>query len=156
VNFEASSQHNVQLSGSARRPTCIKALCEQSKCAIAAGMDTIFHCATAAPAAENLGNQRIMQDVNVKGTENILNAAIQEGVRKVVYTSTASVVFDGKDLIGVDESAPYVEKPLDYYTGTKVRGTCRQNHSSFSIYQCKDYASQWSSLQPLCQAGHNS
>jgi sterol-4alpha-carboxylate 3-dehydrogenase (decarboxylating) len=98
---------------------------EVMKTVFAAGMDTIFHCATAAPAAENLGNQRIMQDVNVKGTENILNAAILEGVRKVVYTSTASVVFDGRDLIGVDESAPYVEKPLDYYTGTKV-GIIRQ------------------------------
>lgn len=94
--------------------------CEDINMVSAAGKDTIFHCATAAPAAENLGNQRIMQEVNVTGTENILKAAALEGVRKVVYTSTASVVFDGKDLNGVDESAPYVKKPLDYYTGTKV------------------------------------
>lgn len=86
-------------------------------------MDTIFHCATAAPAAENLANKQIMQEVNVKGTQNILRAAVSEGVRKVVYTSSASVVFDGRDLIEVDESAPFVTRPLDYYTGTKVT-TC--------------------------------
>jgi sterol-4alpha-carboxylate 3-dehydrogenase (decarboxylating) len=87
-------------------------------------MQVIFHCATAAPAAENTGNRQMMHDVNVTGTQNVLAAAVRHGVPKLVYTSSASVVFEGRDLIGVDESAPYATKPLDYYTSTKVLFPC--------------------------------
>ena len=31
-------------------------------------------------------------------------------------------MFDGSDLVGVDESLPYTCKPMDYYTETKVSG----------------------------------
>jgi sterol-4alpha-carboxylate 3-dehydrogenase (decarboxylating) len=31
-------------------------------------------------------------------------------------------VFDGSDLVGVDETAPYTARPMDYYTQTKVTG----------------------------------
>ncbi len=33
-----------------------------------------------------------------------------------------SVVFDGRDLVGVDETTPYTARPMDYYTQTKVAG----------------------------------
>eukprot|EP00879_Flechtneria_rotunda_P017815 GHRR01018674.1.p1 GENE.GHRR01018674.1~~GHRR01018674.1.p1 ORF type:complete len:334 (+),score=89.89 GHRR01018674.1:860-1861(+) len=33
-----------------------------------------------------------------------------------------AVVFDGRDLLGVDESLPYTGRPMDYYTETKVAG----------------------------------
>jgi len=49
-----------------------------------------------------------------------LQACQLEKVPRLVYTSSASVVFDGRDLNNVDESAPYAVKPLDYYTQTKV------------------------------------
>lgn len=34
----------------------------------------------------------------------------------------SAVVFDGSDLLGVDETVPYTRKPMDYYTETKVAG----------------------------------
>lgn len=37
-----------------------------------------------------------------------------------VYTSSASVVFEGKHLHNVDEAQPYAKKPMDYYTHTKA------------------------------------
>lgn len=43
-----------------------------------------------------------------------------QGIAKLVYTSSASVVFDGRDLVNVDEDAPYAAKPIDYYTETKA------------------------------------
>ena len=61
-----------------------------------------------------------MHDVNVKGTQNIIDACASQGVSRLVYTSSASVVFDGRDLINVNEDAPYAAKPIDYYTETKV------------------------------------
>ena len=83
-------------------------------------MAIVFHCATAAPAAANTSNMRLMQDVNVRGTQHIVNACILHHVPHLVYTSSASVVFDGHDLIDVNESAPYAARPIDYYTQTKV------------------------------------
>jgi sterol-4alpha-carboxylate 3-dehydrogenase (decarboxylating) len=89
-----------------------------------AGCEVVFHCATAAPAAANTANRALMHDVNVAGTRNVIAACAAARVPKLVYTSSASVVFDGRDLIGVDESAPYAAKPIDYYTETKVQQSC--------------------------------
>jgi nucleoside-diphosphate-sugar epimerase len=44
---------------------------------------------------------------NVLGTENVIVGCRAHGIRKLVYTSSASVVFDGRDMEGVDESVPY-------------------------------------------------
>ena len=43
-----------------------------------AGCDTVFHCATAAPAAANTANRKLMHDVNVRGTENIIAACASQ------------------------------------------------------------------------------
>lgn len=56
-----------------------------------AGMDVVFHCATAAPAAANTANRKLMHDVNVLGTRHLLDACAAAGVRHLVYTSSASV-----------------------------------------------------------------
>lgn len=86
------------------------------------GVDIVFHVATAAPTGENALNKKLMDEVNVGGTRNVVTACQQNGVPKLVYTSSASVVFEGRDLLLVDESAPYATKPLDYYTRTKIEG----------------------------------
>lgn len=44
---------------------------------------------------------------NVAGTKNILESCRRCGVRRLIYTSSPSVVFDGSEMRGVDESAPY-------------------------------------------------
>ena len=54
-------------------------------------MDVVFHCATAAPAAANTANRKLMHDVNVLGTRHLLDACAAAGVRRLVYTSSASV-----------------------------------------------------------------
>jgi len=43
------------------------------------------------------------------------------GVKYLVYTSSASVVFDGTDIKGGDESLPYCKKHLDGYSETKQK-----------------------------------
>ena len=54
-------------------------------------MNVVFHCATAAPAAANTANRKLMHDVNVLGTRHLLDACAAAGVRRLVYTSSASV-----------------------------------------------------------------
>ena len=40
---------------------------------------------------------------------------------KLVYPSSAGVVFDGHDIIDGDERLPYPEKPMDAYNDSKAR-----------------------------------
>ena len=51
---------------------------------------------------------------------NVIHACRQAGVAHLVYTSTPSVVFDGRDLLHADESAAYAGKPLCAYAQTKI------------------------------------
>lgn len=45
------------------------------------------------------------------GTRNVIQACMEHKVQKLIYTSSASVVFDGtQDLKNIDESFPYPEK----------------------------------------------
>lgn len=59
-------------------------------------------------------------DTNVCGTDHVLAACELNGVRKLVYTSSASVVFAGGDLEGVDETVPYARKFSSPYAHTKA------------------------------------
>ena len=52
--------------------------------------------------------------------ERIIQACRDNGVGRLVYTSSPSVVFDGADMKGVDESAPYPKKFHAHYPETKA------------------------------------
>lgn len=81
------------------------------------GVETLFH--TAALAAI-WGRPEDFYNTNVKGTENILEACRKNGVKRLVYTSSPSVVYDGKNQVDIDESTPYPEKFLALYPKTKA------------------------------------
>ena len=83
----------------------------------ASGCDTVFHVAARAGI---WGSYQQYYDINVQGTGNVIAACRKQGVGSLVYTSTPSVVFDGRDLAGVDESVPYARKPLCHYAATKI------------------------------------
>ncbi len=57
---------------------------------------------------------------NVIGTENVIKACRDQGVRHLVYTSSPSAVFDGRDMAGVDESVPYPDHWEAHYPRTKA------------------------------------
>jgi len=91
--------------------------------AACSGCSIVFHVATASPTGANANNHVLMRGVNVDGTRNVVDACVKCKVPSLVYTSSASVVFDGKDLFLADEKAtPYAAKPLDFYTLTKIEG----------------------------------
>lgn len=58
--------------------------------------------------------------INTQGTEHVLEGCRQQGVARLVYTSSPSVTFDGVDQNGVDESAPYPARWLCHYQHTKA------------------------------------
>lgn len=79
------------------------------------GADCVIH--TASPPHGR--GYEVYYKVNVEGTRNVIDSCVRCGVRQLVFTSSASVVFDGNDIQGGDESLPYCRKHLDGYTETK-------------------------------------
>ena len=85
--------------------------------AAAIGCEAIIH--TAAKAGV-WGDYEDYRQTNVVGTRNVITACRRLGIRKLVYTSSPSVVFAGEDQEGVDESAPYPEEFATHYPATKA------------------------------------
>ena len=81
------------------------------------GCDVIFHVAAKAGI---WGAHEEYYRTNVVGTQNVLAACHQSGVRRLVCTSSPSVVFDGRNVEGIDESAPYAKYFLTAYPRTKA------------------------------------
>jgi len=66
------------------------------------------------------GQPSVYEEINVKGTENVVKACKEEGVKYLIYTSSPSVVFAGEDQIDIDESTDYPENYLCDYSRTKA------------------------------------
>jgi len=81
------------------------------------GIDLVFHVAAKAGIS---GCYSDYYSTNVTGTANIIKACRKNNVRYLIYTSSASVVFNGADIQGSDESLPYPVKPVSSYTATKA------------------------------------
>jgi nucleoside-diphosphate-sugar epimerase len=82
-----------------------------------AGCDVVFHVA-AKPGI--WGPYDDYHRANVVGTQNVIAACRAHGVSRLVYTSSPSVVFDGSDMEGADESAPYPRHFAAHYPRTKA------------------------------------
>ncbi|MBO2670376.1 2-alkyl-3-oxoalkanoate reductase [Shewanella algae] len=80
------------------------------------GCELIFHVASKAGV---WGSRASYFRPNVLGTENIIACARELGIGYLVYTSTPSVTFDGKDEAGIDESVPYARRYLNHYGASK-------------------------------------
>lgn len=85
--------------------------------AAAKGCDLVFHVAAKAGV---WGPYEEYYRANVLGTENVLTACRAQGIRRLVHTSSPSVVFNGCDMEGIDESAPYPEHFAAAYPQTKA------------------------------------
>lgn len=85
--------------------------------AAAKGCDIVFHVAAKAGLA---GPYEEYHRANVVGTENVLAACRAHGIRRLVHTSSPSVVFNGRDMEGVDESVPYPTHFEAHYPRTKA------------------------------------
>jgi sterol-4alpha-carboxylate 3-dehydrogenase (decarboxylating) len=82
--------------------------------------DVVIH--TASPNLMGASND-LYYKVNVEGTQRVIEACQQTGVKCLVYTSSASVISDTiGDLINADERWPVIPEKLqkEYYSTTKV------------------------------------
>ena len=81
------------------------------------GCDVVFHVAAKAGV---WGSFASYHRPNVVGTANVIAACRGNGVGRLVFTSSPSVVHGGGDLEGVDESAPYPARHAAPYPATKA------------------------------------
>lgn len=90
-----------------------------TECVIKAsrGCDVVLHVAGKTGV---WGEYKDYHHTNVKGTESVINACRENNIRRLVYTSTPSVVFDGQDEDGVNESLPYPAHYYNHYQKTKA------------------------------------
>lgn len=85
--------------------------------AACAGVDVVFH--VAAKWGE-WGKWQTFYDINVVGTRNVIAACRAQGVPRLIYTSSPSVVFDNRPQEGCDESLPYPDRYENFYAHTKA------------------------------------
>ena len=92
----------------------------QDQAAVAAaceGIETVFHAA-ALPGI--WGPWRLFHGINTLGTQHVIDGCRRHGVGRLVFTSSPSVVYDGHDHLGTDESLPYSTKFLCHYPRSKA------------------------------------
>ena len=82
------------------------------------GVDVVFHNASLVQTAR-AGAERVWA-VNLGGTKTMLEAARAAGVKRFVYVSSASVVYQGRDVENGDESLPYATTSQAPYADSKI------------------------------------
>ncbi len=80
--------------------------------------DTVFNTASLVDWGPR-SRERLFS-INVQGNRNVIQAAVQTGVKRLIYTSSIDVVFDGTPLTNGDETLPYPARHLDDYGRTKM------------------------------------
>ncbi|MFO0618567.1 MAG: NAD-dependent epimerase/dehydratase family protein [Polyangiaceae bacterium] len=86
------------------------------------GVDAVVH---AAAFVEEWGTRAQFWEANVEGTSRLLEAARSAGVKRFVHVGTEAALFEGHDLVDVDEAAPYPAKPRYLYSETKAEAEKR-------------------------------
>ncbi len=81
------------------------------------GIETVYHTASWPSISVRW---RPFYETNVLGAQNVIEACRENGVRRLIYTSSASVCFDCNNQAGVDETAPYPEKWYAHYPHSKA------------------------------------
>ena len=82
--------------------------------------DIVFHIAAKAGVRPSVANPREYQEVNVNGTQNMLEFARQRNIRQFVFASSSSVYGLNPDLPWKEDTG--VLKPVSPYASTKVSG----------------------------------
>jgi len=97
-----SEASGSQLGGLGAEPVAGDLLDLEALAAAMQGSDVVYHAAGA--NAFCLRDPAPMFEVNVRGSENVVRAAVRAGVRRVVYTSSAATLGEAGGTLGSEES----------------------------------------------------
>ncbi len=123
------------------------------------GIDTVFHLGALPSVPRSIADPLTTNEVNVQGTLNILHAAVDEKVKRVIFASSSSIYGDLKER---KKSENLHIRPLSPYAVSKLAGekymqvfhriygletVCLRYFNVFGPYQ--DPNSQYSAVIPL-------
>lgn len=96
------------------------------------GVDYVFHQAALPSVPRSIENPQASHEVNVSGTLNVLLAARENSIKKVLYTSSSSVYGDIPTLPKKEDMVPH---PLSPYAVTKLAGEyyCQVFHQVYGL-----------------------
>lgn len=80
-------------------------------------IDIVYHCAAQLDIMDTLDNEHAI--TNIQGTRNVMEACLENSVKKIVYISTVGVTGILKDHYNEKEDAPYIKTGNPYYD-TKI------------------------------------
>lgn len=135
--------HRVRLMGRGMGDAGVRALLEAGAVPVKAdlrdhaavseacrGAEVVFHVgALSAP----WGKREEFFATNLGGTRSVVAGCRLHGVRRIVYVSSPSVVFDGHDHINLGDDAPYPRHFASVYSLTKKLGEDVVNNSSADL-----------------------
>ncbi len=84
--------------------------------------DAVYHVGALSAA---WGRREDFFAVNVNGTEAVVAGCVEHGVKRLIYVSSPSVVFDGRDQYEVTEAVAYPSRFASVYSLTKKLGEDR-------------------------------
>ena len=129
---EALTQSGLSVTGLVRNSSNLRFLVNKAHIKIEKGDITVRESLTTvmqnksmvfhvAGLASDWGPWDIFREVNVEGVRNVMDCALQAGVRRVVHISSVSVYgFPGGT--DIDEQSPLVARPNDMYITSKTEG----------------------------------
>lgn len=85
----------------------------------AKGTDYILHQAALRSVPKSVDNPSLTSDINISGTLNVLIAARDAGVKRVVYASSSSVYGDCRNF---PEKEDFIPVPISPYAVSKLTG----------------------------------
>lgn len=99
------------LEGDIRDPATVRKAC--------AGVEVVFHQAALRSVPKSVDDPFLSQQCNIAGTLNVLAAAEESGVRRVVYASSSSVYGGSETQINREDAVPNPRSP---YAVSKLAG----------------------------------
>jgi nucleoside-diphosphate-sugar epimerase len=103
------------------------------------GVDLVIH--SAAIVDWGTKSEKEVMGVNYEGTLNVIEACRSRQVKGLVFTSSLDVLFDGRNLINVDEATPYPDRHSTSYCLSKYR-------AELKVLEANDQLLKTCSLRP--------
>jgi UDP-glucose 4-epimerase len=112
------------IKGDIRNPKDVKSAFEN--------VEAIFHLAAIVNIPLSIENPSLVNEVNVQGTLNLLEASIKQNIRRFVYVSTCAVYGEARYL-PIDEEHP--TNPLSPYGASKLAAEhyCKVYHKIYGL-----------------------
>jgi len=121
------------------------------------GVDLVFHLAALADVPSSVLDPVLTNDINVNGTLNVLVASRDQGIGKIVYSSSSAVYGDAevpvREEVVVDPKSPYAVSKLagEYYCNVfqELYGLKAVSLRYFNVYGPRQNpASQYGAVIP--------